>query len=539
MTEAKSPFAPLKSRLFLAIWIAAMASNVGTWVQSVGEKWLMAEITRSPLLMSLIETGATLPMLLLSMPGGAIADIVDRRKLLLATQSWMLIVAAAMAILSALHLVTPTVLITMSLLLGVGAALNGPAWQASVPDLVPKDQIAAGVTLNSAGFNVSRAVGPALGGLVVGLLGATWTFALNAVSFIGVLVVLKGWKRQPVTTDLPAERFVAAMKVGLRYSRHRRALQVILLRGGGFVFFGGPIFSLLPTLAIHHLNLGSTAFGLLLGCIGTGAVGATLILPALKTRISPNGLLAVATSTFATGLLVLAFVVHTLPVALALLVCGAGWLSVLSTCNTGVQLSVPSWVRARALGVYITAWGGAMAGGAAFWGLVGERWGIHAAFASAGIGMLLLLAFTTHLKIQALEEPLDMSPHHLQAHAPEAIRPEEGPILTVLEYRVLEDHKTAFQDAMREVRRIRIRDGAVRWSLFQDLALPEPGILRFTESFLSSSWGEHLRLHHRATVEDRAVFRRAYALGTEPKPRIRHLVAAWDDRDSILDRIFE
>jgi quinol monooxygenase YgiN len=180
-----------------------------------------------------------------------------------------------------------------------------------------------------------------------------------------------------------------------------------------------------------------------------------------------------------------------------------------------------------------------MAGGAAFWGLVGERWGIHAAFASAGIGMLLLLAFTAHLKIQALEEPLDMSPHHLQAHTPEAIRPEEGPILTVLEYRVHEDHRAAFQDAMREVRRIRIRDGAVRWSLFQDLALPEPGLLRFTESFLSSSWGEHLRLHHRATVEDRTVFRRAYGLGTEPKPRIRHLVAAWDDRDSILDRIFE
>jgi MFS family permease len=195
----------------------------------------MSEITRSPLLMSLIETGATLPMLVLSMPGGAIADIVDRRRLLLVTQAWMLLAAAAMAIVSALHLVTPGILITMSMLLGVGAALNAPAWQASVPDLLPKDQIAAGVALNSAGFNVSRAIGPALGGLVVGWLGATWAFALNAISFIGVLVVLKGWKRQLVTTDLPAERFIAAMKVGLRYTRHREALQVILLRGGGFV----------------------------------------------------------------------------------------------------------------------------------------------------------------------------------------------------------------------------------------------------------------------------------------------------------------
>ena len=539
MTEARSPFAPLRSRLFLAIWIAAMASNVGTWVQSVGEKWLMAELTRSPLLMSLIETGATLPMLILSMPGGAIADIVDRRRLLLLTQAWMLLAAATMAILSALHMVTPAILITMSMLLGVGGALNAPAWQASVPDLVPKDQIAAGVALNSAGFNVSRAIGPALGGLVVGWLGATWAFALNAVSFIGVLVVLKGWKRQPVTTDLPAERFTAAMKVGLRYTRHRRALQVILLRGGGFVFFGGPVFSLLPTLAIHRLNLGSTAFGLLLGCVGIGAVAATLVLPRLKARVSPNAILAIATSVYACGLLVLAFVVHAVPVALALLVCGGGWLTVLSTCNTGVQLSVPSWVRARALGVYITVWGGAMAGGAAFWGWIGEHRGIHTAFAAAGIGMLLMLAATARLKIQALHEPMDLSPHHLKPHSPELIHPDEGPILTVLEYRVPEERKQTFQEAMREVRRIRIRDGAVRWSLFQDLAPPEPGLLRFTESFLSSSWGEHLRQHHRATVEDRAVFRRAYGLGAEPRPRIRHLVAAWEDHGSFLDRIFE
>lgn len=539
MSRPATPFAPLRNRLFLAIWIAAMASNVGTWIQSVGEKWLMAELTRSPLLMSLIETGATLPMLVLSMPGGAIADIVDRRRMLLTTQAWMLLAASAMAICSALHLVTPALLITMSLLLGVGAALNAPAWQASVPDLVPKEQIAAGVALNSAGFNVSRALGPALGGLVVGWLGPTWAFALNAVSFIGVLGVLKGWKRQPVTTDLPAERFSAAMKVGLRYTRHRKALQVILLRGGGFVFFGGPIFSLLPTLAIHHLNLGSSAFGLLLGCTGVGAVTATLVLPTLREKISPNQLLALATATFATGLLGLAFVVHVVPVALTLLVCGGGWLTVLSTCNTGVQLSVPSWVRARALGVYITVWGGAMAGGAAFWGWVGEHWGIHTAFAGAGGGMLLMLAATARLKIQALHEPLDLSPHHQAPHAPESIHPDEGPILTVLEYRVPEGRKAEFQEAMRAVRRIRIRDGAVRWSLFHDLAQPEPGLIRFVESFLSSSWGEHLRQHHRATVEDRAVFRRAYGLGAEAKPRIRHLIGAWDDQGSLLDRIFE
>jgi MFS family permease len=539
VTDTKDPYAPLRNRLFLAIWIAALASNVGTWIQSVGEKWLMGELTRSPLLMSLIETGATLPMLALSMPGGAIADIVDRRKLLLLTQTWMLVVAAAMAVLSGLHLVTPGILIGMSLLLGVGGALNAPAWGATVPDLVPREQIPAGVALNSAGFNVSRAVGPALGGLIVGGLGASWAFALNAVSFLGVVWVLNAWKRQPVPTDLPAERFSAAMKVGLRYTRHRRVLQIILLRGGSFVFFGGIIFGLLPTLAIHRLHMGSVAFGLLLGCIGTGAVSATFILPRIRERFGANALLGLFTSLFALGLLTLAFLQYLVPVVLALLICGMGWLSVLSTYNTGVQLSVPSWVRARALGVYITVWGGAMALGAAFWGWVGEHWGLRVAFAASAIGLIAVQAFTGRLRIQALDEPMDLSPYRLQPHAEAPIHPDEGPILTVMEYLVPQAQKAAFKDAMKEVRRIRIRDGAVRWSLFQDLANPTPESLRFVESFLSSSWGEHLRQHHRATIEDREAIGRAYALAEGGKPRIRHMVAAWDEPTSILDRILE
>jgi predicted MFS family arabinose efflux permease len=445
-----------------------------------------------------------------------------------------------MAMLSFLHLVTPIVLISMSLALGVGAALNAPAWQASVPDLVPRDQIAAGIALNSAGFNVSRAVGPALGGLVVAWLGPTWAFALNAISFIGVLVVLTRWKRTPVTTDLPAERFAAAIKVGLRYVRNRAVLQVILVRSGGFVFFGGTIFSLLPTLAIHHLHLGSTAFGLLLGCIGAGAVcAATFVLPRLRNRFSANTLLAAFTLLSALGLLVLAFAPHPLPVALALLLCGVAWLSILSTYNTGVQLSVPSWVRARALGVYITVWGGAMASGAAFWGWVGEHWGLRVAFAGAALGMVLVLAITGHLKIQSLVESLDLSPHRRQPHSPAAIGLEDGPIMTVLEYRVPAERKADFQAAMREVRRIRIRDGAVRWSLFQDLVEPHPTTLRFVESFLSSSWGEHLRQHHRATVEDRESIQRAYGLALEGKPQIRHLLAAWEEPLSFLDRILD
>ncbi|HJV88759.1 MAG TPA: MFS transporter [Holophagaceae bacterium] len=533
------PWAPLRHRIFLALWIAAMASNVGTWVQSVGEKWLMSQLTPSPLLMSLIETGTTLPMLALSMPGGAIADIVDRRRLLLVSQTWMLLAAGAMALCSALGLLSPGLLIGMSLLLGIGAALNAPAWGAIIPELLAREEIAAGVALNSAGFNVSRAVGPALGGLVVGWLGPTWAFALNALSFLGVVAVLRSWKRPEATTDLPAERFAAAMKVGLRYTRHRRPLQVILLRSGGFVFCGGIVFGLLPSLAFHQLHLGSAAFGLLFGCIGTGAVLATFVLPRLKTRFNPNLLLALNTLAFSLALLVMGHLHHAPSIAVALLFCGFGWLSVLSTFNTGVQLSVPSWVKARALGVYITVWGGAMAVGAAFWGWVGEHRGLSFAFTGAAVGMLLVLALTGRMKVQALHEDLDLSPARDYPHPPEPIAAEEGPILTVLEYRIPPDHAEAFREAMRAVRRIRIRDGAVRWSLFHDRGHAEPGELRFVESFFSSSWGEHLRQHHRATVEDRAVLAKAYHLDPSGRPRTRHLVAAWEETGTFLDRILE
>ncbi|HEV8267672.1 MAG TPA: MFS transporter, partial [Thermoanaerobaculia bacterium] len=349
-------FEPLQVAVFRSLWIAAIASNVGTWIQSVGEKWLMAELTTSPLLISLIETGTSLPMLLLALPAGALADIFDRRRLLIYAQTYMLLVAAALAALTYAHAVTPLVLLSMSLLIGVGAALTGPAWQARVPELLDRRLIPAGVALNSAGFNVSRAIGPALGGLVVAALGPAFAFLLNAVSFLGTVVALVKWKREVTPSDLPGERFLGAMKVGVRYARHSRELRVILLRAVGFVLFSGIIFSLTPSLAIHRLELSSSAFGLLLGCIGAGALLATAFLPTLRARLAPHTLLTLFTVVFALSLVVLAFVKSAFAVGAALFVCGAGWLSVLSTFNTAVQLSVPSWVRARAFGAYITCW---------------------------------------------------------------------------------------------------------------------------------------------------------------------------------------
>ena len=531
--------APLRSRIFLALWVAAMTSNIGTWVQSVGEKWQMAHLTRSTLLVALIETGTTLPVMVLGIASGAFADILDRRKLLLATQTFMLCVAGSLAALTFLHQVTPTLLLVMSLLIGLGSALSMPAFQAIVPELVPRSNLESGVALNSAGFNVSRAVGPALGGLVVGWLGAGWAFLLNAISFLAVVAVLWRWRRKVTPPDLPSERFLGALKVGFRYVRHSRPFQIILLRAVGYVGFSGVIFSLLPALAIYHLGLSSAGFGALMGCVGAGAVAATFALPALRARYSANRLLAGFTLLAAVAQLVIAWVPHTPTVAVALVLTGMSWLSILSTINTAIQLSVPSWVKARAFGAYHMVWGGSMALGAAFWGLLAQHLGVRAGFALSALGMVVALAFLGRLRITAFEDDLDLSPHRDHPHPPTDIPMDAGPILIQLEYLVPAANREAFLEAMQAVRRLRLRDGAMRWALFEE---PEPGhpeALAFVECYLHSSMGEHLRQHRRGTEGDRAVLLAAFSLGLEHRPKVRHMVVAGGEEGGLLQRFWQ
>ncbi|HWQ08205.1 MAG TPA: MFS transporter, partial [Holophaga sp.] len=360
-TSRPSPLSPLQSRIFLAVWLASMTSNVGSLIQSVGEKWQMTQLTPSTLLVALIETGTTLPVLLFGLAAGAIADIVDRRRWLITTQVFMMTVAGVMSLLTFLHLITPMILLTMAMLIGVGSSLSMPAFQAIVPEILSKRDLGNGVALNSAGYNVSRAVGPALGGLVVGWLGAGWAFLLNAVSFLAVVAVLWKWRRKPPSHSLPSERFLGAMKVGFRYARHSRPLQIIFLRSVGYIWFSGVIFSLLPSLVIHKLGLGSAAFGLLTGCIGTGAVLLTTVLPRLRLRFQANQLLAGFTLLAVAAQGVIAVAPGVITVAISLFFAGMSWVAIFSTLNTAIQLSVPGWVKARAFGAYQMAWGGAAA----------------------------------------------------------------------------------------------------------------------------------------------------------------------------------
>jgi MFS family permease len=530
---------PLRSRVFMMVWVANMASNIGTQVQSVGEKWQMAHLSASPLLIALIETGATLPVMLLGLAAGAVADIVDRRRLLVTTQVAMLACAAALSGLTFLGRVSPGALLAMAFLIGVGSALSMPAFQAIVPELLDRDSLPGGVALNSAGFNLSRALGPALGGLVVGLLGAGWAFALNAVSFLAVVVALLAWERRPPRASLPGERFLGAMKVGFRYARHERPFQVILVRALGYSWFAGVIFSLVPALAIQDLRLSSAGFGALMGCVGAGAVLAVFTLGPLRRRLSTNAILAGFSLLAALAQAVMAWVPHTPTVALCLVASGMAWLAILSTVNTAIQLSVPPWVKARAFGAYHMVWGGAMALGAAFWGAAAQRFGLRAALSLSAAGMAVALVPLHRLRITALDRDLDLDPHHEAPHQPSAIPLEAGPVLVQAEYRVAGAEREAFLAAMGPVRRLRLRDGAMRYALFEEPDRPLEGGARFLETYLNSTMGEHLRQHHRATAQDRAVLAAAWRHTLDGRAETRHLVVVEDHDSSLLQRVWQ
>ncbi len=328
------------------------------------------------------------------------------------------------------------------------------------------------------------------------------------------------------------------MKVGFRYARHSRPLQIILVRTIGYIWFSGVIFSLLPALAIHHLKLGSGGFGLLMGCIGAGAVAITFVLPRLRTRFSVNRLIAGFTllAVFAQGLIALA--PSTPTVAVCLFLAGTSWLAIFSTINTAIQLSVPTWVKARAFGAYQMAWGGAIALAAAFWGAVAERYGLQAGFGLSALGMLVVLGFVVRLRITAFDEELDLAPRTDQPHSETLIPMDAGPVLVQLEYRIPREREPAFREAMLEVRKLRLRDGAMRWALFQEPVPEQEELLRFMECYLSSSMGEHLRQHHRNTNADREVLAQAFRLDPARRPAARHLAAVGDEEPSLLQRFW-
>jgi MFS family permease len=540
-SPAPSGFAPLRIALFRDRWIASTISSVGTWMQDTAGTWLMTSLTASPLLIALMQTAASLPVLMLGLLAGATADIFDRRKLLIFWQAWMLGSVAILAVLTFIGYVSPWALLAFTFLLNIGSAMNNPAWQSIVPELVPRELIPDTVSLNAASNNLARAVGPALGGLMVAGFasvhaGAGSVFFLNAVSFAGVIWVLFNWKRTPLfKSALPSERIAGSIMTGLRYVRYAPELQSSLVRAFTFTFFVSAVWALLAVVAKRDLRQGALGYGILNGSLGLGAVIAATQMPRIRRKVSADTIIAVSTFYDVITLLILAYVHYPAIIILTLIVSGFAWTSTMSTLNTSVQLSVPAWVQARALGTYLMVFQGGMALGSILWGFVAEHTSTPIALAASACG--LAISYPAIRRFHVLQGPLpDHTPYRSSrtaaqpstfqladsaAQADDLIH--EGPVRISIEYRVPTERYAEFTHAIHQLRGVRLRDGAMRWGIYRDVVDPE----RLNETFVMESWLDYLRSRERITAADEAIRARVRALhqGEEP-PKISYQIYA-------------
>jgi MFS family permease len=520
-----SAWAPLANRLFAVLFVAQFVSNVGTWMQMVGAQWLMGTLGGGPTLVALVAAATSLPVALLAVPSGALADLVDRRSVLLAGQAAAFVVAGTLALVTATERVTPSTLLLLTALLGAAGAVVGPAWLALQPEIVGREQIPAASALAAVNINLSRAVGPALGGAVVALAGPAWVFALNALSFVAILVVLVAWRPVTVTSPYARERLVAAVGLAARYVRNAPVVRRVLLRALLFVLPASALWALLPVVARDGLGLGSGGYGLLLGAIGLGAVVGALLLPLLRARLGPRALLVASHLLFALVVAALGVIERAWAAGLVLAFAGVAWTTTLATLSATMQTVLPSWTRARVTAFYLVVFQGAQAAGAVLWGLLAGQAGTGSALIAAGV---VLVASAASLAVLPLRTGAHLDP------TPAVIWPEpmlgldevdaSGPVVVTVEYRVPPANEPQFVLLMQRLRRSRGRTGARRWLLTRDADDPT----LWVELFVVGDWTDHLRQHQvRQTETDRALEQVTHALCDGP-PRVRHLVTPSD-----------
>lgn len=516
------PWAPFSQPTFRALWLAILVGNIGTWMHDVAAAWIMAERTGSAFWVAAVQSATTLPVVMLALAAGTLADIVDRRKYLITTQLWMFCAATLLALLAQADRLEPWSLLALTFALGAGAAMAMPAQAATTSELVPRDLLAPAVALNSMSMNIARSIGPALGGLIVAQFGASWAFAINALSFLGVVLVLWRWKRAPSPSLLPPESFGTAFRAGLRYASHANVFQSVLMKSASFFVFASALPALLPIVVRKDLASGSGTYGVLLGCIGIGAILGALLLPKLRVRMDHDRLVLAASMLCALSLMGLGWIRQRELLFPIMLLNGFAWISVLSSLQIAAQTSVPPWVRARALSLYIVVFASGMAIGSLLWGTVAQRWDTTFALTLAAFGTTLASWWALRFRLGAAAN-LDTAP---SAHWPQPLlsTPQDddrGPVLITVEYRIALEDRVAFLERMQWLGRSRRRDGAVQWGVMEDTAAP--GI--YLEYFLVASWLEHLRQHERVTGEERRLqdtLRRLHQ-GDAP-PRVRHFI---------------
>ncbi|ALE04640.1 MFS transporter (plasmid) [Arthrobacter sp. ERGS1:01] len=509
-----SAWAPLALPVFRVLWLAQLGSNIGVWMQTVGAQWFLVEQTHSSALVAWVQTASLLPVLLLSLLAGVLADAYDRRILLLATTTVSTVAAAVLTLITATGNLQPWSLLLMTFLIGCGTALTAPAWQAIQPELVPRNQLTAAASLGSVTINGARAVGPAIGGVLVALGGPALVFGLNAISFAGVITALATWQRPPQKGLDHRERLFPALAAGLRYVKSGDIIRRILLRSALFAFPACALWALLPSAARTHLGLGASGYGILLGILGVGALIGVAVVPYLRRTFSSSVILAGSAAAFALGTVSIALWPFAIVCAL-FVVSGIAWIATLTTLNAAMQLSLAHWVRARGMSIYLLVFMGSQAIGSFVWGALSTTVGETVALLTAA-GALVVVALTvTILPLRAGTGTLDRDVVALCAAAPILIfepQPDDGPVSVVFNYHVAPDHSEAFVAAMRAVAKSRRRTGATSWRL--ERSGEEAGLFR--EEFTVRSWDEFQRQGtDRWTRSDQDTHERAMALAQQ------------------------
>lgn len=515
-------FAPLRQTLFAVLWVATVIGNTGSFIRDVASAWLMTDLSPSPAAVALVQAAATLPVFLLAIPAGVLADILDRRRFLIGIQFLLAGVSVCLMLLSAAGLQSVASLVVLTFLGGVGAALMGPTWQAVVPELVERKDLKSAVALNSLGINVARAIGPALGGLILAGLGAAFTYGVDVASYVFVIAALLWWRRPVAAPDALAERFPGAFRAGLRYAWASRELHVVLLRAFLFFALASSVWALLPLVARELLGGGAGFYGLLLGAVGLGAIGGAVVMPRLRARLSADGLLLAAAIVTAAVMAFLASAPPQWAAAAALLALGAAWISALTTLNGVAQSILPNWVRGRSLAVYLTVFNGAMTAGSLAWGGVAELAGVPFTLL-AGAGALTLVGLAAHrIKLPQGDANLMPSNHWPEPLTAEEVEQDRGPVLILIEYRIDPGDRAAFMAAITRLSAERSRDGAYAWGVTEDVA--DPTLM--LEWFQVESWAEHLRQHRRVSKADADIQDEVRHLHQGPQPPVvRHLLA--------------
>jgi predicted MFS family arabinose efflux permease len=514
--------APLGIPVFRLLWSTWLTANLCMWMTDVAAAWTMTTLTSTPLWVALVQSASTLPVFLLGLPSGALADILDRRRWLMATQLWLAATAVALCAATALGLMTAPLLLILVFANGIGLALRWPVFSAIVPELVPRAQLASALALNGVAMNLSRIVGPLAAGAIIASAGSVWVFALNAVlSTLSGLLILR-WRHEHRPSPLGQERLLSAMRVGVQFVRQSPRLRAVLLRVSIFFLHSTALLALLPLLARGLAGGDAGTFTLLLACMGAGAIVAVLALPRLRQRFGRDGLVVGGTAIQSAATAVMAIAPSAWVAVPAMLAGGMAWITVANSLAVSAQMSLPNWVRARGMASYQMAIMGSSALGAALWGQVATVGTLQTALFSAAASGILLMLLAVRFVRDSADQDADMTPARAGwAAQPSGTPSESGRVVTTVEYLVEGERAEAFIEVMQQTRRARLSQGAIAWELLRDIAEPA----RFVEEIVDESWTEALRRFHRATAADIALRERRLAFhgGDEPPVVTRYV----------------